>query len=172
MRYRLTYKGFVVLVILNIICGAIYMNYSFSELEHNYYQKFTICHNSSVIESAPWLLPKDKLLFPYHGLENNLDELLNVMTSCDREKKIVILHFSARWQNICQNNIYTLLRFARVRNYIVEAIGEKSLRVCIELNLPCFNGASYLKKFKNFNPDKEALFQDANFYVTGWHRVQ
>ncbi|CAF1636687.1 unnamed protein product [Adineta ricciae] len=103
------------------------------------------CDDSSVMQAAaPWLLSRNKFFFPYQNLENNLEALLKVMTSCDNQKKIAVLHFSHQWQAICQNNIYTLVRFGRVRNYIVETIGEKSLQVCRELNLPCYNGSQLL----------------------------
>ncbi|CAF1617107.1 unnamed protein product, partial [Didymodactylos carnosus] len=64
----------------------------------------------NIIESAPWLVPPNRYKqFPYQGHENNLDSLLKTM--CDGHKRIAILRFNEQWQNMIQNNVYTMTRF-------------------------------------------------------------
>ncbi|CAF1359493.1 unnamed protein product [Didymodactylos carnosus] len=55
--------------------------------------------------------------------------------------------------------------FGKVQNYIVVVGDQKSLKVCIELNLPCYNGSNYLAfKYKQITFDKDAEFSDKISY--------
>jgi hypothetical protein len=64
-----------------------------------------------------------------------------------------------------QNQIYTLVKFGEVYNYIVMVGDEKSLKVCFELNLPCFNGTTYFETYyKNIDPAVDALISDEKHY--------
>ena len=96
----------------------------------------------NIVLSSPWLYPKSRTLFPYIGLHNDLDALLKTMAH--QSKKIMILGFDWHWQSMIQNNIYTLVRFARTTNFIVPTGDEISLHICIELNLPCYR-LSFIK---------------------------
>ena len=119
-----------------------------------------------IVEAAPWLLSPSSAQqrrFAYRGLENDLDALLKVMAG--DEKKIAILKLNRHWQKMIQNNIYTLVHFGLVRNYVVLVGDELSLQVCIELNLPCYNGSTFLShKYRDLQLDKEAAYGDKRSY--------
>src|SRR6202044_2573533 len=84
-----------------------------------------------------------KLLFT--GLHNALNKLLTLMSN--KTNKIALIRFNYPWQIMLQNQIYTLVKFGQVYNYIVMVGDEKSLEVCFELNLPCLNGTTYFQTY-------------------------
>ncbi|CAF1409489.1 unnamed protein product [Adineta ricciae] len=69
-----------------------------------------------------------------------------------------------------QNNIFSLVRFARTSNYIITAGDELTLSVCIELNLPCYNATSYmLKSGENVSTTTEGNFNDPYYLAMVWY---
>jgi hypothetical protein len=120
--------------------------------------------------SSPWLFPKSRTLFPYLGMHNNLDALLQIMAH--GSKKIMILGFNWHWQAMAQNNIFTLVRFTRTSNYIIVAGDELTLLVCIELNLPCYNASSYMLNFQqNMSMTQEGRFNDPYYLAMVWYII-
>lgn len=118
--------------------------------------------------SSPWLFPRSKSLFPYLGLHNNLDDLLEAVSN--GSKKVIILGFNWHWQSMIENNIFTLVRFARSMSNIVLAPDETTLAVCIELNLPCYNASSYFEIVReNCTITQEGLFLDPYYQALVWY---
>jgi hypothetical protein len=115
------------------------------------------------IAAHPWLFRHQSEGISFADLCNDLDKLLSVMSN--KTKKIALLRFNYPWQIMLQNQIYTLVKFGQVYNYIVMAGDEKSLRVCFELNLPCFNGSRYFQTYyKDIDPTIDALISDPKHY--------
>ncbi|CAF1546162.1 unnamed protein product [Adineta ricciae] len=122
----------------------------------------------NIVQSSPWLFPKSRSLFSYLGLHNDLDGLLQIMSRGTR--KIMILGFNSHWQSMIENNIFTLVRFARASNYIVLAPDQITLLVCIELNLPCYNASRYFEDARgNVSINREGLFLDPYFLALVWY---
>ncbi|UJR06637.1 hypothetical protein I4U23_010921 [Adineta vaga] len=125
---------------------------------------------SIIALGTPWLFPKSNTLFPYLGMHNDLDALLQIVTK--QSKKVTMLGFTWHWQAMLQNNIFTLVRFARATNYIVVAFDEVTLLVCIELNLPCYNGSSYVPNYqKNTFLPREGTYGQPYWEAIGWYWV-
>jgi hypothetical protein len=126
--------------------------------------------SADIALASPWLFNKSQTRFPYLGMHNDLDALLRIMGK--QSKKITVLGFNWQWQVMIQNNIYTLVRFARTSNYIVVTGDEETLLVCIELNLPCYNASSYMVNFRtNVSTAHDAVFHDQYFLVLVWYWV-
>ena len=124
------------------------------------------------IAANPWLFPHhpSKVFFP--SLCNDLDRLLRWMSN--KMNKVTLLRFSYPWQIMLQNQIYTLVKFGQVHNYIVMVGDEKSLQVCFELNLPCYNGTKYYKNYyKDIDPTVDALVTDKKHYKPmNWFKLR
>jgi hypothetical protein len=124
------------------------------------------------IAAYPWLFPRHPSTVLFSGLHNDLDQLLMWMSN--KTNKVALLRFSYPWQIMLQNQIYTLAKFGQVSNYIVMVGDEKSLQVCFELNLPCFNGTKYYKDYyKDIDPTVDALFNDKKHYKPmNWFKLR
>ena len=124
------------------------------------------------VAANPWLFSHhpSKAFFP--TLCNDLDRLMMWMSN--RTNKITLLRFSYPWQIMLQNQIYTLVKFGQVYNYIVMVGDEKSLQVCLELNLPCYNGTKYYKNYyKDVDPTVDALVTDKKHYKPmNWFKLR
>lgn len=124
------------------------------------------------IAPYPWLIPNCSRDFRFSGLHNDLDKLLTVMSN--ETGQIALLRFNYPWQIMLQNQIYTLVKFGQVYNYIVMAADEKSLFICIELKLPCLNGTKYFKfYYPNVDPTVDALVSDRKHYrPLNWFKLR
>jgi hypothetical protein len=124
------------------------------------------------VAAYPWLFRKESEGILFADLCNDLDKLLSVMSN--KTNKIALLRFNYPWQTMLQNQIYTLVKFGQVYNYIVMTGDEKSLRVCFELNLPCFNGSRYFQTFyKNIDPTIDAIITDRkNYRPLQWFKLR
>ena len=120
----------------------------------------------------PWLFSHRPLKILFSNLSNDLDQLLIWMSN--KTNKIALLRFSYPWQIMLQNQIYTLVKFGQVYNYIVMVGDEKSLQVCFELNLPCYNGSKYYKNYyKDIDPTVDALFTNKKYYKPmNWFKLR
>ncbi|KAI8854230.1 hypothetical protein BC829DRAFT_221035 [Chytridium lagenaria] len=87
------------------------------------------------MRSAPWIMKEGDKRIPWIGLENDIDELLKVMS---REESIVTLII---WNDepisTILNHIHSLVTRGNMPSYIVAA--NATLSKCISLNLPCWN---------------------------------
>jgi hypothetical protein len=124
------------------------------------------------IAAHPWLFQRPSASVLFYGLHNHLGQLLTSMS--DKTNKIALLRFSYPWQIMLQNQIYTLVKFGQVYNYIVMVGDEKSLQLCFELNLPCFNGTKYYRTFyKGVDPTIDALSTDKQHYKPmNWFKLR
>ncbi|PSC71106.1 hypothetical protein C2E20_5498 [Micractinium conductrix] len=95
--------------------------------------------------AAPWLLPPNCSGLPYIGV-HNFDALLELRAgpAGGYDKAIAILPFSANAAEQAQNAIYTLVKFAGVRNYMMWTWTPEDLAACDALNLPCADGMPHL----------------------------
>jgi len=120
----------------------------------------------------PWLFTDHPMMRRFSSIHNDLDQLLALM--CDNLGRIALLRFSYPWQMMLQNQIYTIVKHGQVYNYIVMVADEKSLQVCFELNLPCFNGTKYYKNYyKDLDPTVEALFSNKKYYKPmNWFKLR
>ncbi|GAB4823098.1 hypothetical protein N2152v2_010144 [Parachlorella kessleri] len=82
----------------------------------------------------------------FRGLENDLDGLLQARSQPvgTYSKAISVVHFNHHHTLMLQNWIYSAVKWAGIENYIVATWDDESLRVCLDLNLPCYNATSYL----------------------------
>lgn len=124
------------------------------------------------IAAHPWLIPNHSTDFLFVGLHNDIEKLLAIMS--DKTNNIALLRFNYPWQEMLENQIYTLVKFGRVYNYIVMAGDEKSLSVCFELKLPCLNGTKYFKAYyPNIDPAIDALISDRKHYrPLNWFKLR
>ena len=140
------WKSCVLLFVLRALLFVTYANKNmltnkiFLTVDNTIVKNFVKLRNSSsevwyvdipsmkIAEVAHWLLPsKSREKLPYRGLEDDLDALLKVLAG--DEKKVAILKFNRQWQEMIQNNIYTLVHFGLVHHYIVLVGDEVSLLV-------------------------------------------
>ncbi|CAF4229622.1 unnamed protein product [Rotaria sp. Silwood2] len=92
----------------------------------------------------------------------------------NKTNKIALLRFNYPWQVMLENQIYTLVKFAQVYNYIVMVGDEKSLQVCFKLKLPCLNGTAYFRPYyKDIDPTVDALITDRRHYAPlNWFKLR
>lgn len=124
------------------------------------------------IAPYPWLFQKHPSKKIFSSLFNDLDQLLTLMSN--NTNKIALLRFNYPWQIMLQNQIYTLVKFGQVYNYVVMTGDEKSLQVCFRLNLPCFNGTKYYKNYYiDIDPTVDALATDKKHYrPMNWFKLR
>lgn len=123
----------------------------------------TIYKEWEVIAAHPWLASNHSSTTLFGKLYNDLDRLLLFMSN--KTRKIALLRLSYPWQIMLQNQIYTLVRFGLVYNYIVMVGDKRSLAACLALNLPCYNGTKYYTNYyQEVDPTVDAHYSDKKHY--------
>lgn len=132
----------------------------------------TIYSEWQMVAAYPWLISNHSSKALFLTLYNDLDRLLMFMSN--KTGKIALVRFSYPWQIMVQNEIYTLVKFGHVYNYIVMVGDEKSLQVCLELNLPCYNGTKYYKNYyRDADPTVDASYLDKKHYrPINWFKLR
>ena len=148
------------------ICRLIGLHYDKTEANDSIWNnvgRSTLFNDWTQIAAHPWLTSNHSSTTLFRNLYNDLDQLLMFMSN--KTNKIALLRFSYPWQTMLQNQIYTLVRFGQVYNYIVMVGDEKSLAACIELRLPCYNGTGYYKNYyQEVDPTVDAAVVDIKHY--------
>ncbi|EFN55545.1 hypothetical protein CHLNCDRAFT_133996 [Chlorella variabilis] len=105
-------------------------------------------------EAAPWLLPPRCDALPYAGVRD-LDRLLQLraVAAGGHPKTITLIPYSLLFVDMLQNAIYSMVKFGRVRNYIVLAWSPRDLDSCADLNLPCADATRFLPTPLDNGPD-------------------
>lgn len=102
----------------------------------------------------------------YHGKHNDLPSLLRAQAF---DGWITVFAFSAPFKLLLLNCLYSLITFGKVSSYIVTAFDSESLRQCLELNLPCYNG-THLTESKV--TAQEQFFNSPNYLNVVWSKVK
>jgi nucleoside-diphosphate-sugar epimerase len=107
--------------------------------------------------SVPYVLPADSPILPWAETHQDLEGLLSKIefvkgsisqSQSDDNKLISVIPFGYTEQELDEqalllaNTVYSLVRFGKVRSYIVAALSEKHLEVCRDYNMPCFDASS------------------------------
>ena len=132
----------------------------------------TVYNEWKTIAACPWLVSNHSSKALFLSLYNDLDGLLMFMSR--KTQKIALVRFNYPWQIMLQNEIYTLAKFGQVHNYIVMVVDDESLRVCLALNLPCYNGTKYYKNYyHDVDPTIDAVYSDKERYrPMNWFKLR
>ena len=116
----------------------------------------------------PWLLSQDTAV-PYKGLHNDLEKLANVQArTVENYRTVSVAFFNYHQSVLLQNNIYGMVKWGGVCNYIVAVWDEPSLEVCQSLNLPCFNATSMVPGNKTIGSEREARLHSMDYIKITW----
>lgn len=91
--------------------------------------------------SAPWLAALADVAFGYEGLQNDLGQLL--LQQADAEKIVVVVIFNKFWIDHLHNFVFSLVRRARLANFIVATMDAEALQLCVANRLPCFDATAF-----------------------------
>ncbi len=89
----------------------------------------------------PWNLDNRPGELPWEGLQNDLPQLLAVQA---RDNTVTLVVFEATFSALALNSLVSLVRYGKVQNYLLAAVGEQSVEKCISLRLPCYNATGLL----------------------------
>lgn len=118
--------------------------------------------------SAPWLLPDDAPL-PYKGLHNDLEKLANIQArTVEGYKTVSVAFFNYHQSVLLQNNVYSMVKWGGVCNYIVAVWDEPSLEVCQSLNLPCLDATSMIPGNTTIGSEREARLHSMDYIKITW----
>ena len=92
--------------------------------------------------SAPWLAQKSLVArFPYEGLHSDLDAMLRVQA--DSNKIVFMSFFNKFWIDHLHNFVFSMVRKARLTNFVVATTDDEALALCIRNRLPCFDASEF-----------------------------
>eukprot|EP00756_Hemistasia_phaeocysticola_P058735 Hpha_TRINITY_DN35388_c0_g1::TRINITY_DN35388_c0_g1_i1::g.85075::m.85075 len=112
--------------------------------------------------AAPWLVPRSEVpKFPWEGLHNNLERLLEVQA--DENKVVVVFIFNRFWVDHLHNVVWSMVARAGVRGFIVATLDCESLELCAKTRMPCFNAI-------NFAEPERDMAVGASGYKQGFKR--
>lgn len=124
----------------------------------------------AVCEATPWLLPARTKALPYTGVKTGGDLLaLRAKPFGGYSQTISIFFFNRAYVEMTQNYVYSLVRFAGVRNYVAATWSSEDYAACLALNLPCWDVSSFLPGGKAGS--QELLFGQRAFHDMGWTRT-
>ena len=108
--------------------------------------------------SAPYVLPAGSPILPWAETHQDLKGLLRKIqfvkdsiseSQSDNDKLISVIPFGYSEHELEEqalllaNTVYSLVRFGKVRRYIVATLSEKHLEICRDYNMPCFDASSF-----------------------------